>query len=148
MTADQLPGIIEQMQRRLRQPRYRPHAAEVWAATGILLGLRYPEGLIQELLRRGTGMKESTFYQAILKEGMAEGRVEGRAEGRLAEAKRLLLVMGANTLGPADAHTLSVVEALDDVQRVEDLAVRLHAVGSWQELLGNSGSRRRRSRKS
>ena len=32
-------------------------------------------------------MKESTTYQAILREGRIEGRVEGRAEGTVAEAR-------------------------------------------------------------
>ena len=44
-------------------------------------------------------MKESSTYQAILEEGRTEGRVEGRTEGAVAEARKLLRLMGDDAFG-------------------------------------------------
>ena len=41
VSATDVPDVIRRMDQRLRRPRERARAAEVWAATHILLGLRY-----------------------------------------------------------------------------------------------------------
>src|SRR5437763_2412 len=45
---------------------------ELWTATGVLMGLRYDEIMIQRVLRGVREMKESTFYQAVVREGKVE----------------------------------------------------------------------------
>ncbi len=82
VTEAQLPGIIKAMSRRLRSRRLSALAGKLWAATYILMGVRYPEALTQELLRGVLSMKESVTYQAILREGHAEGRAEGALRAR------------------------------------------------------------------
>ena len=72
-------------------------------------------------------MKESTTYQAILREGW-----EG---GALAEAKKALLIVGERRLGAPDRHTRSLLESIQEVERVEELMTRLHDAASWRELL-------------
>jgi predicted transposase YdaD len=135
-----LPRVIEQMKRRLRrQERER----ELWATTKILLGLRYPPGLVDVLLRGVIGMRESSTYQAILAEGHAEGRVEGRAE----EAQRILLRLGERRFGPPDEATRAVIRAIGDAEKLEGLCDRLPEATSWQELLGQSAPRRRNGRR-
>jgi hypothetical protein len=78
-------------------------------------------------LRGVLAMKESTTYQAIV----AEGRAEGRAE----EARRLLLMLGEEKLGVADAASRAAVEAIGEVERLEDLIKKVSGAGSWRELL-------------
>ncbi len=65
----ELPRVIKRMRERLRREE---RAKELWTATRILLGLRFPNALIDALLQGVMGMKESVSYQAIVAEGLAE----------------------------------------------------------------------------
>jgi predicted transposase YdaD len=128
VTEAELPGIIEHMEARLQATRLRPHAEEVWSATYILLGLRYSRELARHLLRGVRSMKESVTYQAILE--------EGEEKGALAEARKIVLRLGRNRFGPPDARVTAAVEAIADVERLEELGERLLSAASWDELLG------------
>jgi predicted transposase YdaD len=142
VTEAELPGIMRQMEERLRQPKVRRRAEDLWAATFIVLGLRYSQRIARELMRGVLAMKESVTYQAIIEEGKAEGKAQGKAEGALAEAKKLLLLLGHIHLGPPDARTKAAVERIDELARLEDLHLRLRGVGSWRELLGRATGKR------
>jgi hypothetical protein len=144
----ELPGIIVQMKQRLDLGVPPTQAAELWSAAFILMGLRYEQALIRKLLQGVVAMKESVTYQAIIEEGMAEGLAKGLAEGKIEEARAILLLQGRSRFGEPSAETLAAIQAVTDVQKLEELSVRLLVVSSWQELLGLYGSRRRgRSRK-
>ena len=58
-------------------------------------------------------MKESSTYQAILEEGRTEGRTEGQTEGALAEAKKVLRLLGDDAFGAPDERTAATIEGLD-----------------------------------
>jgi len=139
---EELSGVNTRMKQRLgREPR---RAAELWAATYILMGLRYEPALVQTLLQGVVAMKESTTYQAIIEEGVAEGL----SKGKLEEARTILLLQGRRRLGEPSAEALATLDALTDVHQLEELSLRLLESGSWQELLGLAGpGRRRRTRK-
>jgi hypothetical protein len=122
-----LPGVIEQIDRRLQKDAAPAWRAKALAATYVLLGLRYPDVVIEPLFRGVTGMEESSTYQLI----KAKGRVEGTVE----EARKFLLRLGRRKLGEPDAATLLAVEGLTDLERLEALGERLLIVSSWQELL-------------
>lgn len=68
-------------------------------------------------------MEESTTYQAII------------ARGRTDEAKKILLRQGGKRFGPADARMRTAINAIADVERLEQLTERLLDVSSWDELL-------------
>ena len=72
VTEAELPGIIEEMGRRLDNRRARKQAQFIWAAAYILLGLRFSPALAKRLFRGAVSMKESSTYQAILEEGREE----------------------------------------------------------------------------
>jgi predicted transposase YdaD len=118
-----LPGVVQRMQDRLASEAPRPLAAKLWAATYVLLGLRYPRALADRLLRGVLAMEESVTYQAILE------------RGGIAEARRLLLLNGSKKLGAPDAATREAIAALADLGRLEELHQRLFDVSSWRELL-------------
>src|SRR5262245_37232117 len=105
VTEADLPGIITAMDRRLSGRRWRRRAEEIWSATYLLMGLRWPRDVTQVLLRGVRSMRESVTYQAILEEGREEGKEMGKAEGALAEAKKLLRLLGESRFGRLDAHT-------------------------------------------
>ncbi len=62
-------------------------------------------------------------------------RAEGRAEGRMVEARRLLLLLGEKRFGAPDATIRATVEAINNVEQLERLVIKLIEVNSWQELL-------------
>ena len=72
-------------------------------------------------------MKESVTYQAIIREGRAEGRAE--------EARRVILMLGEKKFGAADAGVRALLEAMGEVEQLEELIAKVTDVGSWQELL-------------
>jgi len=100
------------------------------------MGMRYSSELAAVLLRGVMSMKESTTYQAILE--------EGEAKGKLAEAKRLLRVLAEHRWGAPDSHSANALERIGEVQRLEELALRVYQVNSWHELLELPAPRRGR----
>ena len=130
-----LPAVIRSMKERLDREAEETERADFWTSTYLLMGLRYSDELIAELLRGVRDMKESTTYQAILREGRAEGRIEGRAEGRIEGERRLLLKIGRQKFGEPDAETLAAIESLSSLEEIDGLANRLIFASSWKELL-------------
>jgi predicted transposase YdaD len=104
------------------------------------MGMRYPKGFAAELLRGVGEMKESVTYQAIIEEGKAEGKAE--------EARKILLLQGRSRFGEPSSKAVAALDALTDVQKLEELTVRLLQAASWADLLGLNGpSRRGRGRR-
>jgi hypothetical protein len=90
------------------------------------MGLRYSDELASQLLEGVQNMKESTTYQAILR------------EGRVSEAQRLLVLMGEIRFGSPDERIVGKIEAIRDVEHLESLSRRLvdTSVHDWRKLLG------------
>lgn len=139
VTEAELPGIMKRMEERLSQRRLRRQAEGVWATTYLLLGLRFSRELARELLRRVRSMEESVTYQAILEEGEAKGAID--------EARKFLLLQGANRFGSPDAATVAALERIKDLHRLEELGVRLLDAAGWRELLGPTARRPAKRRK-
>jgi predicted transposase YdaD len=147
VTEAELPGIIQEMKRRLSSRRARKQAPLVWAAAYVLLGLRYSPALATQLFRGVLSMRESSTYQAILEEGRQEGREEGLNEGKIAEARRVLRLQGDEAFGPPDAATAALIDQLDDLTRLEEFLKRVRIAANWQELLGPPEAGRRGKRR-
>ncbi len=85
-----------------------------------------------------TIMQDSETYQEILQEGLAKGQALAEAEG-LERAKTrsqtLLLKQGTKRFGTPDAATEAAVNAINDLDRLDCLAVALLDVSTWTELL-------------
>jgi hypothetical protein len=139
-----LPRVIRRMKARLRG---KQKARELWAASYVLLGLRYSPALADTLLQGVISMEESTTYQAILARGRQEGRREGELQGAVKEAQRMLLLLGRKPLGQPSEETMIAIHGIEDLQRLEELAERVNDAGSWDELLAQSPPRRRNGRR-
>ena len=133
----ELPALIAEMKQRLDRKVPASQKAELWSATYILMGMRCERPLIQTLLQGVITMKESVTYQAILEEGEAKGMAK--------EARNILLLLGRDQFGEPSAKVRAALEGLADVNRLEELTVRLKHVTNWQELLDESGGSRRRA---
>jgi hypothetical protein len=128
--------VIRRLKERLTGPRAPRRAADVWAATYVLLGLRYSDEFAHILFQEVMGMEESATYQAIRRRERAE------------EGRRFLLLMGETKFGPPEAATRAVIEEISDPAQLEDLGVRLMRASSWQELLSSRPRRRNGRRRS
>ncbi|TVS20783.1 MAG: DUF4351 domain-containing protein [Planctomycetaceae bacterium] len=68
-------------------------------------------------------MRESVTFQAILE------------EGRVEELHRMILRQGRRRFGEVDEAVRQRIEAMRDIERLEDLSERLVIVSSWDELM-------------
>lgn len=146
-STSELTDIIGAMRQRIEHEAPLGIQDLLWATSATLMGLLYPPDFTHEMLKGVWKMEESSFYQSVLAKGMAEGTArglaegtarglaEGRAEG-LAEGEReMLLLFGGHKLGTPDADTRAAIESINSVPRLQELALRLLEVSSWQDLL-------------
>jgi hypothetical protein len=130
-----VPDDIRRMKERLNRERRRQWVADLWAATYVLLGLRYSDAFADMLFREVLTMEESATYQAIVR------------KGRLAEARKFVILIGEDRLGPPSEAAAAAINALQDPEQLGRLGKRALHVGSWQELLGTPPRRRRNGRR-
>jgi predicted transposase YdaD len=136
VTEADLPAIIERMKGRLGRRSVRALATDLWAATYILMGIRYSRDVAAVLLRGVISMEDSVTYQAILEEGEARGMVKALRE--------VILTQGTDRFGSPDARVAAALNRIHDLQRLKELSRRLLSVGTWQELLALPPRRRGR----
>jgi hypothetical protein len=121
-----LPAVIGRIGDRLRQEVPPAEAAKLQTATFVLLGLRYSPQVAEQLFRGVTAMEESSTYQYIV------------AKGEMREGKKLLIRLGRKRFGSPDPQTAATIEAINDLERLEQLSERLLDVSSWEELLATA----------
>ncbi len=138
---NELPAVIQAMHQRLDREATRSQAQTLWMATYLLMGLNYSDELIDRLLEGVENMKESATYQKILREGRVEGRAEGRVEGRvegLVEGeRRILRRLGTRQFGKPNPLIDAALDAISDLDRLEQLSDRVLDVKTWEELLAH-----------
>jgi predicted transposase YdaD len=133
VTRKRLPQVIRQMETRLQQEP-RELANRVLAASYILSGLRYSEEFATLLFAGVKQMKESTTYQAILREGREEGREEGKEQGQRENAREVLLRLGTLACGaPTEAQRKQVNTA--SFEQLDNWTNRVLQAKSWDEIL-------------
>ena len=76
-------------------------------------------------------LKDSSYYQVLLKEGREIGEREGVIKGM----RKLLIRLGRDRFGRLPKATRASIEAIDDPDRLETLAVRVSSAKSWDDLL-------------
>ena len=134
-----MPGLVERMAARINaEPQ--PRAVKLWTATYLLMGLRYSEELVSQLLEGVHNMQESTTYQAILREGLNKGLKKAVKKAASAGSEQQL---SGSSWEPSDsgnpsAAILAAIEAIRDVERLEALGERIvdPDVRDWDSLLG------------
>jgi hypothetical protein len=124
-----LPDVLERMAERLQsEVADLPKIAMLWKATAILADMRYDQDVILPLMRKVMTMVKLEDFPSYAK-GEAKG--EGKA------ARRLILLVGRKLIGDPDTQTLAVLDAINDLDRLDRMANRLPDVKSWQELLSD-----------
>jgi hypothetical protein len=118
-----LPAVIGRMEQRLRTEAAPEEASLLWTATGVLMGLKYPQALIASFLQGIHGMKDSVFYQAIVEEGMTKARQDD------------LLLLGRQRFGAPSPAVEQALRNITDADRLVRLVGRILDVSGWDELL-------------
>jgi predicted transposase YdaD len=123
-----LPEILGRLDERFEAEATAPSTVDdLWAATALLMGVRYHRDAIRELMQRVRRMRESVTYQIILEEGREEGRVQ--------EARDLLLELGSEKLGSPDEAVVAAIQSSDDLPTLHRMGRAVLRANSWQELL-------------
>lgn len=120
-----MPSVIRRMAERINS-ELRPRAAKLWAATFLLMGLRFSDELAILLLEGVQTMHESTTYRRIIN------------DGRLEEARRILIRLATKRFGEPYRATVAAVDAINDIERLEAIGERTLDVDihDWNGLLG------------
>ena len=80
-------------------------------------------------------MCESSTIQAFIEEGRRKGLQEGLREGEARGARKTILRLGRIRFGEARDAVVSRLDAISDLEELEQLGERLLNVSSWDELL-------------
>ena len=106
----------------------------LWTSTYILAGMYYsPEQI--DYMKGWRNMRESSTYQAILKEGRDEGRLEALNEGRFEVATNIIIRLGTKRFGAPDPLVLAWLKDITDFDHLLRIGERLIDVDGWEELL-------------
>jgi hypothetical protein len=74
--------------------------------------------------------EESSFSRQYFEAGEKRGELKG--------AKKVLILVGQVRFGRIDKATRAKIKSIDDLERLQDLSVRLFNVASWAELLNSA----------
>jgi len=122
---DDVPDVLLEVHDRMYREVPRARADALWAATLILLNLRYDRSTIRRWRNRMKTMDLSNNpLISIFREE---------------EAIETLLRMGTKKFGaPAPEEVAAAIRAIEDLPRLHDLQTRLLDVANWQELLAEA----------
>lgn len=126
---DGLATVVRQLAERLEREAVEGQADRLMTSAYILTGLRLKTPAQVRRLFQGVSiaMRESVTFQAILEEGEQTGRIR--------ELHRMILRQGRRRFGEADETVRGQIEAILDIETLEDLSEQLVVVSSWAELL-------------
>jgi hypothetical protein len=89
----------------------------------LLTGLRVRRDVAARIFRGVRAMQESDTYLAILDEGQAK------------LARKYILIVGEERIGPPDEAVKTQLEAITDLERLDRMLRRALKASSWQEIV-------------
>jgi hypothetical protein len=120
---DELPEVLHRVKHRIDREVPEDRAADLLAATYVLMGLRYDASMISALKREVLNMEESITFQEI------------KGLGRLEEIRKSILLLGKDKFGKESRRAARKLDTITDLIRLEALLTRVLHVNSWEELL-------------
>jgi len=124
MTVEEmLPGIIDEIGRRLTAEVARPEAVWLMTAAFILAGLRLPRTTLASIFAGVDMVHESSAFE-IMED---RGRVRG--------ARRLLARQAQERFGIATAEAEIAIREVSDLERLERMAVAILRSADWNEVV-------------
>jgi predicted transposase YdaD len=129
-----VPRILEQIDSRFAAEAPPADAVRMMTSALTLAGMRLDGGEIGSLQRRlriVNILKDSSYYQVLLEEGMEKGERQGEIKG----ARKLLIHLGRTRFGRLDKANRATLESIDDLDQLETLSERILTATSWADLL-------------
>ena len=80
-------------------------------------------------------MQESSMYQWIVEEGEKKGEKTGILKGK----RETLLLLGAKQLGKPGKKVRDAIIGVDQLDRLDELLLRVLDVKTWDDLLKKNG---------
>jgi hypothetical protein len=120
--AEALADIVRQMADRAEREA-GPDADQLLTSAYILSGMHVEKELARAIFQGVLAMRESTTYMGILEEGAIE------------HTRELLLRQGREKYGEPTPEQEGKLKAIQKLDRLDRLAVRLVKVDSWDALL-------------
>lgn len=131
ITPAQLPEVLERLDERFTHDAPSPAAVDdLWAATLLLMGVRYHADVIRGLSERVQRMRESVTYQMIVEEGIERGEVLGMRE--------MLVEQGIARFGQPGADQAATLDQINDVTVLRRLGRAILTADSWDALLADA----------
>ncbi|MBC8141125.1 MAG: hypothetical protein H7Y38_06760 [Armatimonadetes bacterium] len=131
----ELPYIIERMAARFKsEATDEDELRKLWGASWLLVSTRHSPELAERLVRGAMKsmltMEDLPLYSYLTKKGQAKGLAEGQAKG----VRQTVLTLGATRYGEPSGEVRATLES-SDYDRLQQIAARLFAAQSWDELL-------------
>jgi len=137
---ERLPEILDLLDERFAEEAPPSAGDELWAATLMLMGVRYHRQVIRALGEKVQRMRESVTYQMIIEEGLEQGRAEGLVQGEIVAMRRTLVHLGTQRFGAPDERVASRLAGIDDLAALERSTDAILSATSWDDLLGLAGA--------
>ncbi len=128
-TEDELPSIIRTMDERFREVA-PTRVYDLFMAAGVLMGLRFSDKLIEDLMNGVMRMENSSFYQMIRNKGLNEGR----NEQRIVTSRDFVLELGVDRFGEPNELQRGEIERIEDAERLHRMVRQVAHSTSWDEL--------------
>ncbi len=130
-----LASVVQKLIARLQRDTPKDNALRLLTAAYVLSGLRVPRTKALHLFDGVRAMRDSDTFMAIIEEGEAKGLKKGRLQGRLEEARALLFRIGTRKFGPPGKRVMSAVDAIADIEQLENILERIVEADSWRDVL-------------
>lgn len=128
---EDVPDLVGRLRHRLNTEVTEEVKNNLLAATYVLMGLRFETEFADKLFAGENIMQESKTYQAAMAIELAKGLAKGEAQ----EARKLLLRLGKKRWGTPGPAVTSQLNALTDLERLEQLIEDCQTAESWDGLL-------------
>jgi hypothetical protein len=120
---DAMRRVVGEIDRRLAALDDQARAVRLMTAAFILSGMRIPKERLSGVYEGVRIMHKTTAWDSAVDEGIIKGEL------------RILLMQGRDRFGDPDAKIESVLRAINDLERLERMAIAIHRVRSWKGLL-------------
>jgi hypothetical protein len=118
-----LTGIAQQLIERLEREAAPRQKKLLLTAAFVLTGLRIKRNQAKQVFAGVRNMRESDTFLAIID------------EGREIQARRDIRGLAKQILGEPDEQTVTLLEGITDIERLERIHDRIVKASSWQDLL-------------
>jgi hypothetical protein len=118
-----LTGVVQRLLERLEREAEHRQKKLLLTAAFVLTGLRLKRNQALQVFAGVRAMRESDTYLAILD------------EGRETQTRRLIRLLAQRTLGEPDEPTVTRLEGITDIQRLERIIQRVGEAPNWEDLL-------------